>query len=87
MGVVTRVGSCDPDIPIIWKISGLRSHTRVNLWDVVRQVEVAMNNGNALHAVRTQCKVLYVCNCLNPSFGPFSPVSCSRTGFFVLLVH
>ena len=30
----------------------------------------------------TQCKVLYVGNYLNPSFGPFSQVCCSITGFF-----
>ena len=33
-------------------------------------------------AVRTQCKILYVGNYLNPSFGLFSLVSCSTTDFF-----
>ena len=28
------------------------------------------NHGNAVHAVRTQCKVLYVGKYSNPSFGP-----------------
>ena len=28
--------------------------------------------GNAIHAVRTQCKIFVVSNYLNPSFGPFS---------------
>ena len=32
-----------------------------------------------------QCKVLYVGNYLNPSFGPFSQVCCSITGFFYVL--
>ena len=41
--------------------------------------------GNAVHAVRTQCKLLYVANDLNPSFGPFSQVCCS--GFFRLLAQ
>ena len=39
------------------------------------------------HAVRTQCKVLYVSNYLNPSFGPFAEVCCSIVGFFKLLMH
>ena len=39
------------------------------------------------HAVRTQCKVLYVGNYLNPSFGPFAEVCCSIVGFFKLLMH
>ena len=43
--------------------------------------------GNAVHVVHTQCKVLYVSNYLNPSFGPFSQVCCSITGVFTLLVH
>ena len=30
-----------------------------------------MAGGNAVQAVRTQCKVLYAGNYLNPSFGPF----------------
>ena len=38
--------------------------------------------GNAAHAVCTQHKVLYVSNCLNPNFSPFSQVSCSIMGFF-----
>ena len=33
--------------------------------------------GNAMHTVRTQCKVLYVGNYPNPSFGPFAEVCCS----------
>ena len=40
-----------------------------------------------VRTVRMQCKVLYVSNFLNPSFGPFSRVCCSITGFFMLLVH
>ena len=43
--------------------------------------------GNAMHAVPTQCKVLYVGNYLNPSFGPFAEVCCSIVGFFKLLMH
>ena len=39
------------------------------------------------HAVRTQCKVLYVGNYPNPSFGPFAEVCCSIVGFFKLLMH
>ena len=39
------------------------------------------------HAVRTQCKVLYVGNYPNPSFGPFVEVCCSIVGFFKLLMH
>ena len=35
----------------------------------------------------TQCKLLYVGNYLNPSFGPFSPVGCSIRDVFTLLVH
>ena len=38
-------------------------------------------------AVRTQCKVLYVGNYPNPSFGPFMEVCCSIVGFFKLLMH
>ena len=34
-------------------------------------------------AVCTQCKLLYVGNLLNPSFGLFSPVGCSITDFFL----
>ena len=40
-----------------------------------------------MHAVRTQCKVLYVGNYPNPSFGPFAEVCCSIVGFFKLLMH
>ena len=39
-------------------------------------------NGNAMHAVRTQCEVLDVDKYLNPSFGPFSQVFGSVPGFF-----
>ena len=42
--------------------------------------------GNVVHVVRTQCKLLCVSNYLNPSFGLFSPVGCSITDFFKLLV-
>ena len=45
------------------------------------------DQGNAMHAVRTQCKVLYVGNYPNPSFGPFAEVCCSIVGFFKLLMH
>ena len=38
-----------------------------------------------MHAVCTQCKLLYVGNYLNPSFGPFSQVCCSITGFLRFL--
>ena len=37
------------------------------------------------HAVRTQCKVLYVGNYPNPSFGPFAEVCCSIVGFLSFL--
>ena len=38
--------------------------------------------------MRTQCKVLYVNNCLNPSFSPCGEVCCSTIGFFFkLLMH
>ena len=43
--------------------------------------------GNALPAVCPQCKVWYVGKYSNPSFGPFSQVCCSITGFSKLLVH
>ena len=46
---------------------------------------VAHDCGNAVHAVRTQCKVLYVGNSLNPGFGPLSRVCCSMTGFLRFL--
>ena len=38
--------------------------------------------GNVVHAVRTQCKVWYVSDYLNPSFGVFLQVCCFITGFF-----
>ena len=38
--------------------------------------------GNAVHVVRTQCEVLDVGKYSNPSFGPFSQVFGSATGFF-----
>ena len=38
--------------------------------------------GNAVHAVRTQCKVLDLGKYSNPSFGPFSQVFGSVPGFF-----
>ena len=41
--------------------------------------------GNAVCVVRTQCKILYVGNYLNPSFDPFSQVCCFRTGFLRFL--
>ena len=41
---------------------------------------------NAVHTVRTQCKLCYVGNYLNPSFGLFSSVGCSKTDCFTLLV-
>ena len=44
-------------------------------------------HARSAHAVRTQCKVLYVGNYLNPSFGPFAEVCCSIVGFFKLLMH
>ena len=45
-------------------------------------------NGNAVHVVCTQCKLLYVGSYLNPSFGFFFlPVGCFITEFFMLLVH
>ena len=43
--------------------------------------------GNAMHTVRTQCKVLDVGKYSNPSFGPFSQVFGSVPGFFWLLKH
>ena len=39
-------------------------------------------SGNAMHAVRTQCKVLDVGKYSNPSFGPFSQVFGSVPGCF-----
>ena len=42
---------------------------------------------HSAHAVRTQCKVLYVGNYPNPSFGPFAEVCCSIVGFLKLLMH
>ena len=50
-------------------------------------VGLAPDMGNAMHAVPTQCKVLYVGNYLNPSFGPFAEVCCSIVGFFKLFMH
>ena len=38
-----------------------------------------------MHAVRTQCKVLYFGNYLNPSFHPFAEVCCFK--FFKPLMH
>ena len=38
-------------------------------------------NGNAMHAVRTQCKVLDVGKYSNPSFGPFSQASVEAVRF------
>ena len=38
-------------------------------------------------AVRPHCKLLYVGNYVNPSFGVFSPVGCSITELFTLFVH
>ena len=43
--------------------------------------------GNAMHAVRTQCKVSDVGKYSNPSFGPFSQVFGSVPGFFWLPKH
>ena len=44
--------------------------------------------GNAVQAVCTQCKLLFVGNHLNPRFGPFSRVCYSMAVlFFTLLVH
>ena len=43
--------------------------------------------GNAAHALRTQCKVLYVGNNLTLSFGPFPQVCCSVIGFLKLFMH
>ena len=43
--------------------------------------------GNAMHTVRTQCKVLDVGKYSNPSFGPFSQVFGSVPGFFWLPKH
>ena len=37
--------------------------------------------GNAMHAVRTQCKVLDVRKYSNPSFGPFSQASVEAVRF------
>ena len=45
-------------------------------------VEIFMN-GNAMHAVRTQCEVLDIGKYSNPSFGPFSQVFGSVPGFFL----
>ena len=45
------------------------------------------NKGNAVHAVRIQCKVLHVGDYRNASFGPFVQVFCSRIGVFELLMH
>ena len=39
-----------------------------------------------MHTVCAQCKVLYVGNYPNPSFGPLAEVCCSM-GFFELLMH
>ena len=39
------------------------------------------------HIEPTQCKVLYVGNYLNPSFGPFVEVCCSTIGFFKFLMQ
>ena len=40
---------------------------------------------NAVHAVHTQCKVLYASNILDRIFGPFSQVCCSITWFLHFL--
>ena len=46
------------------------------------QAHDGSHTGNAMHAVRTQCKVLDVDKYSNPSFGPFSQVFGSVPGFF-----
>ena len=43
---------------------------------------MVVEQGNAVHALHTQCKLLYAGNYLNPSYGPFSQVCCPITGFF-----
>ena len=45
------------------------------------------DQGNAMHAVRTQCEVLDVGKYSNPSFGPFSQVFGSVPGFLWLPKH
>ena len=66
-------------------------YTGVVAWTVSAILEAAcrwcLRLGNAAHAVRMQCKLLYVGNYLNPSFGLFSLVGCSITEFSTLLVH
>ena len=47
-----------------------------------RQPPVCQASGNAIHAVHTQLKVLYVGNYLNPNFDLFPQVSCSIGIFF-----
>ena len=60
-------------------LCGLRWHFgRMGGWGVY---------GNAMHAVRTQCKVLDVGKYSNPSFGPLSQVFGSVPGFFWLPKH
>ena len=44
--------------------------------------KILLHPWDAVHAVHMRSKLLYVGNYLNPSFGPFSPVCCSATGFF-----
>ena len=41
-----------------------------------------LSNENAVHTVRTQCKVLYANQYSNPSFGTFPQVFCSIPVFF-----
>ena len=75
-----------------WRLVGVFVFGRANVQDFCACVGVGLDfcnqvQGNAMHAVRTQCKVLDVGKYSNPSFGPFSQVFGSVPGFFWLPKH
>ena len=75
---------------LAWKVCGLvwstwgtsQEEDKLGARDKILNTNVARRAN-----IPPRCKLLYVGNYLNPSFGPFSQVCCPITGFLTLLVH